>query len=295
MRQFFDNWTIGRRIMVGFMALGLVAAVLFATFQTGISTLVAEHAISDSKANEALTVSEASNTGFQLYQVIADAEINMDLEQVDQEWGAVHKKAEDRLEELTTLVDTDEQRKNLESAKTHSKEIARLIDEEMLPELKASKKVTEAVRMIDTVIYYETEQMSEDLNALEASMRAQSKETSATFDAVSATTQQRALIALVVGIVFAVGIVVVVVRGVNRKLASAVTSLNAGAQQVMTTSEQVSGSAQSLSQGASEQAASLEETSASMEEMASMTRRNAENTRQAVSLVVDVHAKVSES
>ena len=97
MRQFFDNWTIGRRIMVGFMALGLVAAVLFATFQTGISTLVAEHAISDSKANEALTVSEASNTGFQLYQVIADAEINMDLEQVDQEWGSVHKKAEDRL------------------------------------------------------------------------------------------------------------------------------------------------------------------------------------------------------
>ena len=295
MRQFFDNWTIGRRIMVGFMALGLVAAVLFATFQTGISTLVAEHAIASSKANEALTVSEASNTGFQLYQVIADAEINMDLDQVDQEWGAVHKRAEDRLTELTALVDTDEQRKNLDSAKAHSKEIARLIEEEMLPELKASRKVTEAVRMIDTVIYYETEQMSEDLTTLEASMRVQSKETSAKFDAVSASTQQRALLALIVGVLFAVGIVVVVVRGVNSKLTSAVASLNAGAQQVMTTSEQVSGSAQSLSQGASEQAASLEETSASMEEMASMTRRNAENTRQAVSLVVDVHAKVNES
>jgi methyl-accepting chemotaxis protein/methyl-accepting chemotaxis protein-1 (serine sensor receptor) len=57
----------------------------------------------------------------------------------------------------------------------------------------------------------------------------------------------------------------------------------------------VSSSAQSLSQGSTEQAASLEETSASMEEMASMTRKNAENSRTAAGLMVEVDARVRDS
>ena len=53
--------------------------------------------------------------------------------------------------------------------------------------------------------------------------------------------------------------------------------------------------AQALSKGATEQAASLEETSASMEEMAAMTRANAESTRQATALMVEVSDQVASS
>ncbi len=295
MMQFFDQWTIGRRITAGFLALGIVAVVLFFTFQTGLSTLVTQHREAALRADEALTVSDAATTGAKLYQVVADAEINMDLEETDRQWAAVRKSADEQLALVATLVDTDEERAQVASAQAHAREIARLIDEEMLPTLKQDKKVTEAARMVDTVIYYESEQMTADLQAISASLRKESANTSAAFETVSTRTQWRATAAGLIGLLVAIGIVWVVVRSVTRRLAVAVTSLNAGAHQVVATSEQVAGSAQSLSQGATEQAASLQETSASMEEMASMTRRNAENTGQAVTLVADVHTQVRES
>ena len=166
MKQLMDRWTIGTRIIVGFLAVGVVAVVLFATFETGIRTLVAEHDTAAAKAQDALIVSDAAGTGSQLYQVIADAEINMDLEQTDKDWAEIRAKADSRLAQIAGLVDTDDERARVQSAQAHAREVARLIDEEMLPTLKAERKVTEAVRMIDTVIYYETEQMTEDLQAV---------------------------------------------------------------------------------------------------------------------------------
>jgi methyl-accepting chemotaxis protein len=85
------------------------------------------------------------------------------------------------------------------------------------------------------------------------------------------------------------------VRSTTRVLATAVSELRQGSEQVVSASGQVSTSAQSLSQGATEQAASLEETSASMEEMASMTRRNAENSETAARLMGDVDTRVRDS
>jgi methyl-accepting chemotaxis protein len=77
------------------------------------------------------------------------------------------------------------------------------------------------------------------------------------------------------------GIVAWVVRSISRVVATSVSELSEGAQQVAAASTQVSSSAQSLSQGATEQAASLEETSASMQELSSMTRAPSESSYKA--------------
>ena len=295
MRHFFEQLTIGRRIVVGFLALGILAVVLFFTFQTGITSLVAQHREAATRADEALTVSDAASTGSKLYQVVADAEINMDLEATGRQWAEVRKKADEQLAVVARLVDTDEERAQIASAQVHAKEIARLIDEEMLPTLAQDKKVTEAARMVDTVIYYECEQMTSDLQAISASMRQESVVTSEAFERVATRTEWRAVMAGLLGLLLAVALVYLVVRSVTSRLGQAVASLENGARQVVVTSDQVAGSARTLSQGSSEQAASLEETSASMEEMSSMTRRNAEHTEQAVSLVRDVHTRARES
>ena len=82
---------------------------------------------------------------------------------------------------------------------------------------------------------------------------------------------------MVLGITFAVAIVV----GVNRALTRVSGSLKEGANQVASAATQVSSASQTLAEGASEQAASLEETSSSLEEMASMTKRNSEHAQKA--------------
>jgi hypothetical protein len=60
------------------------------------------------------------------------------------------------------------------------------------------------------------------------------------------------------------GVIVWVVRGIDRTLRNTASELRDGAQQTASAATQVAGSAQGLSRGSSEQAASLEETSASM-------------------------------
>ncbi|TXT46343.1 MAG: methyl-accepting chemotaxis sensory transducer [Limisphaerales bacterium] len=78
--------------------------------------------------------------------------------------------------------------------------------------------------------------------------------------------------ATAVSIIFAM----IIILGTSRALRDVAASLADGATQTATASEQVAAASQTLAEGASEQAASLEETSASIEELGSMTRRNAE-------------------
>ena len=82
---------------------------------------------------------------------------------------------------------------------------------------------------------------------------------------------------------------------VSRRLSAASLTLSDTADGVLRASREVGRASQSLSQGATEQAASIEETSASMEEMSSMTRKNADNSRDAASLMGDVDARVQAS
>jgi methyl-accepting chemotaxis protein len=84
-------------------------------------------------------------------------------------------------------------------------------------------------------------------------------------------------------------------RSITRPISRIVAGLNDGADQVASAASQISSTSQQLAEGASEQAASIEETSASLEEMASMTHRNADNARQADSLMKETRKVVSQA
>ena len=93
------------------------------------------------------------------------------------------------------------------------------------------------------------------------------------------------LMAMVIGVILALGLGIFIARSLSRTLIRMAGSLSDGSEQVAAAATQVSSASQSLAQGSSEQAASLQETSASLEEMASMTRANADNARQADALM----------
>ncbi len=90
--------------------------------------------------------------------------------------------------------------------------------------------------------------------------------------------------AMIAGVVLALGLGVIISRGINKTLRRIAASLSAGSEQTSSASSQVSSASQSLAQGASEQAAALEETTSSLEEMSSMTRKNADTAQQAAAL-----------
>lgn len=84
-------------------------------------------------------------------------------------------------------------------------------------------------------------------------------------------------------------------RGITVRLRSVIEGLSNASRQVIFASNQVASSSQQLAEGASEQAAAIEETSSSMEEMSSMTRQNADNARQANTLMMDTTQVVGEA
>ena len=93
------------------------------------------------------------------------------------------------------------------------------------------------------------------------------------------------LIAMIIGVVLAMGLGIIITRSTTRSIKRIILSLTESSKQVTDASMQVAGSSQSLAEGTSEQAASLEETSSSMEEMDSMTKQNADNAGQAKAMM----------
>jgi methyl-accepting chemotaxis protein len=85
---------------------------------------------------------------------------------------------------------------------------------------------------------------------------------------------------LLIGTVFAL----VIVLGLKKALGGLASILKDGSHQLLAAAAQSSTASQSQAQGSSQQAASLEETSASLEEISSMVQRNAENARNAKDL-----------
>ena len=91
------------------------------------------------------------------------------------------------------------------------------------------------------------------------------------------------------------GVVLLVIRQINRALRALADELSTEADQVAGAASQVASAGQSLAQCASEQAASLEETSASSQEIHSMARQNTENSGAAAGLVTQSEHKFEQT
>jgi len=287
-------WTIGRRMSVGFGVFAATAIAVVAVYQFGMSTLRARHADSAAQLHEALRFSESASSGAELYQVIADAEINGDLKVSREEWKTEQARAAERFKALKATSMTDGQRHELLEGEKHFVELARIFEQQMLPELE-QHGASDKTRDLDGAIDKEAAAMEKALKHLSEEAQAESAAADREFEADSTRTSLVAIASASAGILLACALAVFVVISVRRVLAASAGELRNGAGQVAAAAGQVSTSAQSLSQGATEQAASLEETSASMEEMASMTRKNAEHSNVAASLMADVDARVRES
>jgi methyl-accepting chemotaxis protein len=82
------------------------------------------------------------------------------------------------------------------------------------------------------------------------------------------------------------------VRSISLPILRVIEGLRSSAVQVKNNAAEMAGASQSMAEGASEQAASIQETSASLEQMSSMTRHNADNAKQANSLMGEVNEVV---
>lgn len=279
------DWTIGKRIIVGFaLLLALFAALAGSSWYQ-----------SEQLGKRLMTITTDSLPGVRLtgailkdtiqYRVITlqhvmstDAGEMASLDQAaDRQAVTVEKtiaeyKATISAEEELRMVDAIEQ--TLQAYRTVARQLRAMSTAGDPGAVAFSKGVVAAAYRA----FEDSVQKASDYNATTAGTEA------GLARSVLASSKVTTLVVVLVGFVAGVGAAVFTTRSISRALRQIVSSLDEGADQVASAAGQVSASSQSLAEGASEQAASLEETSASLEEVASMTKRNAEGAQRAKAL-----------
>lgn len=175
----------------GFAILSLIALATYciANFVTA-ATLQDEGA---QRSADAIRIAEAIEMGPKMYQIVADAIINRDLNETGTLWTAVTKELDDDLAYVANAVDTPEERADIAKAKEHFANFIRTFEEEMVPALVDTDGVTDRLRALDEKMDGDIGAAADLLRNIAASFEEEFKEADEKFDATLAETEKFAI------------------------------------------------------------------------------------------------------
>jgi hypothetical protein len=285
-----SNWTIGKRLVVGF------GAVLAITLALGAFAYVR---VTQIAASSNVILTDSLPGVYNIGQIQAGAKDNLDLtlrhilasdegekQALEGRMASLVAKMDKLFADYERTITRDQDRQLFEAIKGPRAEFVRIRSERVLP-LSRAKNTDEAVAVLGAQLQPVYERYMAAITASVDDNKKFGDINGEVVDASTASATRGIVFGVAVALLVGCGVAFLIVRSTNAMLRTSVTELSEGAQQVASASSQVSGAAQSLSQGATTQAASLEETSASMEEMASMTRKNADNILQAATMMTE--------
>jgi methyl-accepting chemotaxis protein len=280
------NWTIGKRITLGFAA---VLTILLALSLFTYTRLIAiGHEADDVASNlpaleacgEMMEITMANRALVLKHIFSSDAQ---DMTRLEDEIKSSRDHNTQLIELLEKKADTAAARDAVAKVKTAREAFSKERNEI----LTASRSATNAEASIKLYARSRTEldplaeRYSEALEEIAEAERKESESSTAAIVADAHHSTVGILVGSALALVLGLGLAWFITRDVAARLRQVSSSIGDGSNQVASAASQVSGSSQSLAEGASEQAASLEETSASLEEIASMTQRNSQNAQSA--------------
>lgn len=273
------NWTIGRRITVGFAALVLIAA----------ATGAVACALIDSIRRSTDAMDQRDLPGIllltQIESLVKENFINTtqhylaaDLQTKDEIAAQMDKKSAvltDLYKKYEALLKTDEEKVAYDAIKGR-RGVYRDLRTKVLA-LSHDGKREEANAMLNHDLY---EVYSAYVAALRRSVEVDRDNAQRGAAGIRVRVREARLVTY-----FGVGFAVLfgsltaffITRGANSRLRGVSGKISGGSSHVNAAAGEISRASDSLAQSASELAASLEETSASLEEISSMTKRNAEH------------------
>jgi methyl-accepting chemotaxis protein len=293
-----SQMTIGKKLMLGFAAMLLVALALAGAYLYSVASLAGELKTStDVTAKKVFLISELEGQLFRMRScqrgvlLFSMYQLPEKVKSNKEEFETRAAGVENILGQLGPVLITGQGRKDHDFLQSE------------LPNFRnAFEQVAEAAMAGDTkgALKIYDDSSNKSLTALEAAahelvdvQKQLTQESSERGAAASSLAHWMAY-----GLLFAaLGIspfLLLLVARTTRQLRSVAAGLAEGAEQITSASSQVASSSQTLAQGASEQAASLEETSSSSEEITSMTRKNAENSQAAAGVMAEVDQRVTE-
>ncbi len=276
------NWTIGKRIGVGFATVVLITGCLGAFCLSRISHI---QKLSGKVVNDCLPGTALSGgfdgwarQEFSLLQMLLLTEDPAAGRKLEEELGKYITRFDTDFKKYQGTITTAEDRTLFDKTRAAYEKWAAL--RERAFQLVKGGKRTEAKQTLASLY-----DVSSQLTELTGSMMDWNANNGAAVGKSIETTLAGSRAGVATGLSLACASALLIAwsirRSVSRLLFNIAGTLNMGADQVAAASAQVAAASQTLADGASSQAASLEETSAALEEIASMIRRNSDASDQA--------------
>ena len=215
--------TIKAKIIVNVVIVLLTVAGIVGMNYYDLRTLRHLQDAGATMGNTAAQATDAANIGSRLYAIIADAEINRNLEQTEKDWAEAKKVESALLETIGAQLDTQEQ-KDFHSAalKAFEKQVS-LFESQMLPLLKASPDLTEDVKRLDGEIDKEKVIIRDNLHKVANSILTDAKMLDKEFDSDIKRSIAEGIIIGLVGILLQIGLagwlLAAIMRPVNAMIA----------------------------------------------------------------------------
>ncbi len=285
-----SNWTIARRVTLGFAAVVTVIAILGITAAAKVRQIAnASATITDDNIPSLKVIDVAAILSTQnrliVYKHISSSD-QADMAQLEAQFKENADKITVALDAYNKQVISEEDRA-IANAITGARApyVAKCQQIFALSRTDPNNQVT--YKLAQTELEPLARKYADALDVAAKYERDVSEAAAVDIRSAVRTAQLSLLVGVATAMILAIVIAWTIVRSTNRVLTHLGSTLSEGANQVASAAAQVSAASQTLSQGASEQAASLEETSASLEEVSSMTKRNAEGAQQARDLATE--------
>ncbi len=290
--------TIGKKLMLGFTAMLLVALALAGAYLYSVASLAGELKTStDVTAKKVFLISELEGQLFRMRScqrgvlLFSMYQLPEKVKSNKEEFETRAAGVENILGQLSPLLVTGQGRKDHDFLQSELPNFRNAFEQVAAAAMAGDAKG--ALKIYD-------DSSNKSLTALEATahelvdvQKQLTQESSERGAAASSLAHWMAYLLLFAALAISPFAMLLVLR-ITRQLRGVAAHLAEGAEQITSASSQVASSSQTLAQGASEQAASLEETSSSSEEITSMTRKNAENSQAAAGVMAEVDRRVTE-
>jgi len=210
--------TIKSKVIVNVIILLLAIIGIIGMEASSISNLGDLQDEGAKRAHDAVIVTDASMGGLELYQVIADAVINRDLDKAAKDWAEIKAEVLKDSDMIIKLADTPEEKKLAEEVKVAVQEIVSIFENKMLPVLKTSDGITAEIRDLDGKIDIQVGKIKAGMDKVVASLEKEMSSADEQFDAERKAAIYEALAIGIVGILLQIGLAGLPIQPKRRNL-----------------------------------------------------------------------------
>ncbi len=164
----------------------------------------------------AVVVTEAAALGAEMYQIIADAEINRALDVTAKDWADKKTEAEQDLATVAATANTEAEQAAMAEAKAAYGKLIEIFENEMLPKLKATQDLTQEVRDLDGKIDEQAAALATALRKIRDFEVADADQSDVVFDARGAQGALHSMILSGIAVVLALAIAFLLARAIVR-------------------------------------------------------------------------------